>query len=197
MNHIKLFIIVSFLFLSVPIHAADDTYFPDKVFFPERPDMNKFVSDWYCKHLNVLEEPSIYQQKSDKSKITIRFTWLRTFDNPIVLRLEINDKGSGTLFIKKSNGAGGYDPGKMNKNDKKEITKETVNAIIKSIKDTNFRGLPSIAEERGLDGSQWIIELLLHGNYHLVDRWSPASGPIRERGLSLIELSDLKVKKIY
>ena len=197
MKHIKFFIIVSFLFLSVPLCAADDGYFPDKIFSSERPDMHKFVSDWYCKHLNVLEEPSIYEQKSDKSKQIIRFTWLRTFHNPIALRLEINDKGSGTFFIKKSNDAGGYEPGKIIKNEKKEIGKDTVNAIIKSVEDSNLWGLPSKVEEQGLDGSHWIIELLSNGNYHLIDRWSPKSGPIRKLAISFIELSDLKVKEIY
>jgi len=78
MKHSKfLIIIVFFLFLSLPLHA-ENTYFPDKIFFPDRSDMHKSMSDWYCKHLKVLEEPSIYQQKSDKDKNIIRFTWLRT-----------------------------------------------------------------------------------------------------------------------
>jgi len=121
----------------------------------------------------------------------------RTFDNPVAIRLEINDNGSGTLNIKMSNGAGGYESGKIILNEKKKITKERVSAIIKFIEDIHFWNLPSRLETRGFDGSEWIIELLLNGKYHLVNRWTPESGPIRELGLQFIELSGLKVAEIY
>jgi hypothetical protein len=176
---------------------ADDAYFPDKIFSQDRPDMHKFINDRYCKHLKVLKEPSIYQQKSAKNKTVIRFTLLRTFHNPICLRIVTNTDGSGTLYVKKSNGAGGYDPGELITNDKKVIEKQIVSTIISSIEDMDFWSLPSTMKTSGLDGSHWIIEYLSGGKYHLVDRWSPTSGSIRKLGLNLLELSGLEVKEIY
>ena len=54
-----------------------------------------------------------------------------------------------------------------------------------------------MGDETGLDGAQWIIEGLLNGNYHIVDRWSPEEGSIRAIGLHFLKLSDLKVDEIY
>ena len=176
---------------------ADDTYFPEKIFFADRPDINRFITNRYCKHLKALEEPSVYQQQPIKDKIIIRFTWLRTFDNPICLRLEKNYDGSGTLYVKKSSGAGGYEPGKIITNQKKEIPKLSVSATISSIETMDFWNMPTRMETSGLDGSHWIIEYLSKSRYHLVDRWSPTSGSIRDLGLNLLELSGLEVKEIY
>jgi hypothetical protein len=50
---------------------------------------------------------------------------------------------------------------------------------------------------RGLDGANWIIEGAKKGKYHIVDRWSPEDGPFREAALYLINLSKLKIDKIY
>ena len=43
--------------------------------------------------------------------------------------------------------------------------------------------MPS-AEERtdGVDGAQWLVEGIKDGRYHLVDRWSPTDGPVRQSG---------------
>ena len=65
-----------------------------KFYFPIEPMRDKsfllgidsFVNTWYSKHLFVMREPLIY---GDKSKNEVyRFTWLRTFHNPIAIRIE-------------------------------------------------------------------------------------------------------------
>ena len=68
-------------------------YFPDNI-FDQNDGFNDFVDQWYSKNLKALREPSIYTQIDDKSKNVFRFTWLRTFDNPISIRLEIQEKGT-------------------------------------------------------------------------------------------------------
>lgn len=65
------------------------------------------------------------------------------------------------------------------------------------LENENFWELPTKKETLGFDGAQWVIEGLQDGKYHLVDRWTPESGSIRKIGLFLLELSGLKVKKIY
>jgi len=195
MKLVKILIIISIFFLPSSL-LADDEYFPGKI-FSERPGIQKFVSDWYCQHLKALGEPSVYQKRTKENKTIIRFTWLRTFDHPIVFRLETNNDGSGTLYTKVTNGAGGYQPGVIIKDVTKTIQKQTVSTFITSVENNEFWGLPSRIETSGLDGSHWIIEYVSNGKYHLVDRWSPKSGAIREIGLNLLELSGLKVDEIY
>ena len=58
----------------------------------------------------------------------------------------------------------------------------------------NFWKLPSIQEDRGVDGAQWIIEGARNGTYHIVDRWSPEDGEIR--ALGLLMLNDLAKMKL-
>ncbi len=45
----------------------------------------------------------------------------------------------------------------------------------------------------GTDGAQWILEVLIDGNYHVVDRWS--GGVIEPFCLELLDLTTLKVKQ--
>jgi len=45
-----------------------------------------------------------------------------------------------------------------------------------------------------LDGAQWIVEAIKDGSYKIVDRWSPADGPIRRIGLMMtIDLANMKL----
>jgi hypothetical protein len=39
----------------------------------------------------------------------------------------------------------------------------------------------------GLDGSQWVIEGIKNGSYHLVDRWSPKDGEVRAIGMAMMK----------
>lgn len=42
----------------------------------------------------------------------------------------------------------------------------------------DFWAMPSTIEDQGLDGSQWIFEVATKNRYHVVNRWSPGSGPV-------------------
>jgi hypothetical protein len=47
------------------------------------------------------------------------------------------------------------------------------------------------ADDRGMDGSEWIIESLQKDNYRFVARWSP-TGAFRDAGVYLIKMTGLK-----
>lgn len=149
-----------------------------------------FHIDWYATHLNALEEPVL----SDSLPIKIfRFTWLRTFHNPIVIGLENNNE-SIRLYWKVCNGAGGYKPGKIIKNKSKKLTIKEWNDFVASIDSINFWNLPTTQSGiLGMDGAQWILEGKELGKYHVVDRWS--GGTIESVCLKLLELSNLKIKQ--
>jgi hypothetical protein len=54
-----------------------------------------------------------------------------------------------------------------------------------------FRTRPANADDRGMDGSEWVIESLQKDNYRFVARWSPEDA-FRDAGTYLIKLSGLK-----
>jgi hypothetical protein len=149
-----------------------------------------FHINWYATHLNALEEPVLSDSLPTK---VFRFTWLRTFHNPIVIGLE-NNNDSITLYWKVCDGAGGYEPGKIIENKIKALTIKEWNDFIANIISIDFWNLPTTQSGfLGTDGAQWILEGKELGKYHVVDRWS--GGTIESVCLKLLELTDLKIKQ--
>jgi len=148
-----------------------------------------FHINWYSKHLKALEEPVLTDSLSTK---IFRFTWLRTFHNPIVIRLE-NNNDTISLYWKVCDGAGGYSPGKLIINERKKLTQKDWENFISKVKSINFWNLQTVENEfLGTDGAQWILEGKEFKKYHVVDRWS--GGKIGPICIDLLKLTDLKIK---
>lgn len=96
-----------------------------------------------------------------------------------------------------TSGTGGYEPGKLKKKYEKEISKDRIDNLLELISENDFWNLPTKTNDIGFDGSQWIIEGLLGGKYHIIDRWTPEKGSAKEIGLEFIKLSGFKFKEIY
>lgn len=182
--------------ISITIRAQED-YFPPNLWRSD--SFNKFIVDWYSEYLTVLNEPSFWKLSQINSEETYRFLWLRTFHEPVSIRLEIITNQSAKIVVKQSNGLGGYEPGKLVLNDTIMISPKELNHFYTLIDTSNFWNLPVNPDPNwiGEDGSQWIIEGIKNNNYHLVDMWSPYDSAFRTLGLYLIELSKLKPKNIY
>jgi hypothetical protein len=169
-------------------------YFPLEVFTDTAIYVghDTFVVKWYSKHLHALNEPILFNDTS--SHETYRFTWLRTFHNPVAIRIEKN-KDSYTLFWKQSDGAGGYEPGKIVVDRQRTIDKNTWDSFLGKLKESDFWQLPTNKMDFGNDGSQWILEAKTPQKYHVVDRWTPGKGDKYYQVCDfLIKLADLKIK---
>jgi len=186
-----------FLLISNPTFATDE-YFPKGM-------LGDFVQSWYSEQLTALEEPVLYKGIEDRNKQVFRFTWLRTFHHPISIRLEINTDNTGILYTKMTSGAEGYEPGKIQIHETKQISKDDVQKFLDLVRLESFWELPTKIKlinpdgtvSIGLDGAQWILEGSTKDNYHVVDRWSPKNGSFKKICLYLLELSELKVIEIY
>ncbi len=154
--------------------------------------MATFVLGWYSGQLSALKEPLVFNQTD---KTIYRFTWLRTFHKPVAIRLERTDN-SYTLYWKQTSGAGGYDPGELIVNSSKQLTKEQWDKFISLLQSADFWNMTTKSkDDMGNDGSQWIIEGMTNGKYHVVDRWTPRKNNFQKCGLYLIELTELKIKE--
>jgi len=155
-------------------------------------NIDSFRDTWYSKHLFALREPIILNDKSNRE--IYRFTWLRTFHNPVAIRVEKHDS-IYSLTWKLSSGAGGYGPGKIVINKHKTIDKQTWETFINKLNEINFWSLPTNEKDIiGLDGSQWILEGKTPKHYTVVDRWTPSkNGKYYDCCNFLIELTDLKI----
>jgi tetratricopeptide (TPR) repeat protein len=159
----------------------------------DKVDSAIFSLDWYSSHLAALEEPVLRDLRHKK---VYRFTWLRSFNPPIAIRLE-NEDGATTLYWKECDGAGGYRPGKLIVNKKKKLTGGDWRKFIAQIQAVKFWSLPSGSGGGGFDGAQWILEGMEAGRYHVVDRW--LGGEIASICLELLGMTDLKIpdKDVY
>jgi hypothetical protein len=161
------------------IPAAKDStafYFPLKDSSKDKTyndnSLDTFVNIWYSKMLFALNEPVLYNYTGNIE--VYRFTLLRTFDNPVAVRLQSDGKDI-TLYSKVSNGASGYEPGEIILDTSIQVTKTEWNNFKSLISRTEFWRMPSNEDEKGgRDGSEWILEGMSSSNYHWVSRWSPS-----------------------
>jgi hypothetical protein len=163
-------------------------YFPTGVFDPEY-DREPFESKWYSKHLQALDEPSLLDARGfDES---YRFLWLRTFHHPVAIRVW---RVGNEHFIsaKESDGAGGYEPGKVIANSERNLSAQEWDDFLRLLYDADYWCLGDNGMG-GLDGAQWILEGFREGSYHIAVEWSPREGAYREACLYLLKLSGLNI----
>lgn len=143
-----------------------------------------------------MHEPSFSEGSKDASLIAYRFLWLRSFHNPIAIRLTIRPDGTGSLVAKVTSGRGGYPAGVMTQSASVEIRREEVQRFQDLLQKATFWALPTEAPIPigGLDGAEWILEGVLSGEYHVVDRWSPKKDDYAILCLYLLQLSQIHVE---
>jgi len=163
-------IIIALIIFSSQSKAQHKYYFPlgkpnDHI------QLDTFSVKWYSEQLEALDEPVVFLDKSHRE--IYRFTWLRSFDPPIVIRIEQNN-GQYLIFWKVGNGAGGYKPKKVFTFNQKIISKAIWNEFINRLNKINFWEMDTKETGPfGTDGSEWILEGKVAGKYHVVDRWTP------------------------
>lgn len=176
---------------------------PNDTIFYDTPTISNILAD--SSILRKFNEPLIYEN-IDTTKILeiYRFIWVRTFHHPIIVRLEINKDSSATAYYKEFDGAGGYDFGKLIRNEKinvlDNLKKEFGNNEKRAKEYINYLRINSLEKfwnqpydfdlnQIGLDGASWIVEGRTAFNYHKVTRWCPnINDPIRNFAWSLINL---------
>lgn len=173
---------------------SNQFYFPLEVFRDTSIYIghDTFVDTWYSQHLFAMREPIFYADKSLNEYY--RFTWLRTFHNPVAIRIEKRGD-TYTLYWKLSNGAGGYQPGQLIINKQKVIDKATWDEFQKRLDQSDFWIMNTSERKFGNDGSKWILEGKTEKRYHVVDRWTPyEKNKYYQCCDFLIGLTDLKIK---
>jgi len=161
--------------LNAPMDSTT-AYFPTSTHSRNEIEFGKRLSDsltkrWYSYHLYALKEPVIKDYKG--SNEIYRFTWLRSFDHPITIRLQNHGVGI-QLFAKMTSGAGGYESGKITWDTTFTISKNQWNDFIALADKARFWQMPIDAYRNGKDGAEWIMEGVRDKQYHWVNRWSPA-----------------------
>lgn len=159
-----------------------------KTFFPvsERGSataISSFEEQWYSKHLRLMKEPSLFANRDDKEKEVYRFTLLPNWGDPRCVVVEQDQKkGQATIRFSRLDGDGGYDPGKLVEQEQRELDEKEFNEFASLFKALEFEKQSTEDPVMGLDGSQWILECLKGGKYHIVVRWTADAYEPKKRG---------------
>jgi hypothetical protein len=184
------------LIMTTAATSGQTIYFPNRL-FDQDAKWDKFTSDWYGGQLKALQEPSLLSLSKDKTTQSYRFLWLRTFHHPVSVRIDIHADGTALLTTKIASGAGGYAPGHLITNTSKPLTKTETQVFLNKVDKEKFWMQPVKPKgPLGEDGSEWIIEGVKDGKYHLASRWTPSNGPIYDLGFDLaFRLAGLTIPK--
>ncbi|HEV8592464.1 MAG TPA: hypothetical protein VGQ55_10205, partial [Pyrinomonadaceae bacterium] len=136
-------------------------------------------------------ERSLLDESADGAE-KYRFLWLPTFHHPIYVRIE-NGHGGIRLSTKELDGAGGYEPGKVIRSRDITLDPKVWCEFLRRLDGASYWQLAKDNNELGDDGSQWVLEGVKDGRYHIVDRWTPREGEYREACIYLLRLSGLDV----
>ncbi|MFY7719394.1 MAG: hypothetical protein ACOVQF_06420 [Brevundimonas sp.] len=161
------------------------------------PVLDTFEADWYGGALRAFGEPSLYtaSQKPDPPR-TLRFTWLRSFHDPIVVRIDRSADGAALLIARQR--VGGRRPGAQTRELSRRLTADEVQRLDEVLVRAALPDQPPSACVRGTDGARWIIEAVEPSTgYTYINRWTPRDGPVREVGLHLLGLTGWKIDDVY
>ncbi len=168
-------------------------FFPDDAF--DKLDLitgthleGDFKRGWYEAQLAALNEHSIYSVGCEFSEC-FRFIWLRSFHDPISIRIEVSFNDEANLHFKQANLARSFDLSELELSQTKRLTSEDI-AKIQALVINVIAASQSQEENFGFDGSQWVFEHRLNDVYTSFDRWTPTQGPLFELGLELLSMSN-------
>jgi hypothetical protein len=173
---------------------------------PNRDEMNRRLDErrrnGISRQLRDMNEPSLWEASQKQNREIYRFIWLRSFHQPVAVRVTIGADGSGDLVVKVLSGKGGYDPGSLVLNQQSHVSQFEAQSFIEKLSNANFWSLSTIRIENagGRAGASWIMEGTKNGTYHIVDRWSPHTDSYRDACTYLVfSLAELKIpdREIY
>jgi hypothetical protein len=168
-----------------------------KEFFPMTEATEFKLAEWYLKHLKMMGEPSLYQRLAEPME-EYRFLYLPTFHHPISVHVTKSGKSIALRAVMLS-GKGGYEPGTILTEQKRDLTDKEWAQVQKFLSLASFWQCPLPGDPGGCDGSQWVFEGAGYYRYRLLDVWTPTYnthqrglGAFVECGKYLIELSKIK-----
>ncbi len=142
-----------------------ETYFP-------KDAVSDFEQTWYAKHLSAMKEPVLAPREDDKSYFAFRILYLPTWGRPVAVRFERTDESIVCRSVMLS-GDGGYAPGEVKDEKRREITAGGFTALLGEIRKSGFWELTPRDGVMGADGSELIVEAIQDGKHVVVVRWTP------------------------
>ena len=165
------------------------------------PVISDFERDWFAGELRAFEEPSLYRVSENPPPghlQTLRLTWIRSFHDPVVVRIEQAEDGSATLIAKQRTGGAGFGRPLYSRRVERPLSGSEIRALEAVLTSTRVLGQAANRCHGGLDGANWIVEAAeSDGRYIYVQRWSPREDPVRDFGEFMLSLTGWNLGPIY
>lgn len=201
-------------------NSVSSLYFPPKLFIDSLHfhNVNKVDTskvEWYSDLLFATQEPILTNYYLGKE--IIRFTWVRTYDEKIIIRIEKTANGI-ILYRKKlkhlnqdqfktSDNSWSYPKRLYNeskfeyaKNDSRKIELKTWDDLTKRIKDNKLWQMGTYKFSTGVDGAMWLIEIHSKDGWYLAERHSPTieqDKGFMDVGQLILKLAGLQKEEVY
>ena len=166
---------------------------------PQQEDgyLDRFSNVWYSQILKSLDEPVLYNYKTTDE--IYRFTWLRSFHLPVVIRIQKHNFNF-SIIVKVLSERIDNEPDDVITNTSESIFFLRWMVFKNKLNKADFWNMPmKDTSAQGNDGAEWVMEGIQNGKYHFVDRWSARGSEFGEACKYLISISglDIKEKDIY
>ncbi|MCA1594613.1 MAG: hypothetical protein LC754_18690 [Acidobacteria bacterium] len=161
------------------------------------------MSKEYQYTLSRFNEPQIYPAANQNIEI-YRIFVSPTFSHALSIRVERKGKDY-FLVAKYLSGQVGYDWGTLKGEKKRRLKEKEWQKLLDLLNRASFWTLPSEDKEpepneKGevsicLDNTDWYLEGVRGGKYHVVDRYCPELRNFKAIGLYMVKLSKLDIKE--
>lgn len=148
----------------------------------------QITNKWHSKILFNLHEPVLSSYTGESE--AIRFIWLRTFNEPIVIRLN-NTQEAVFINLKTLEGHSGFKTGEIKLDTAWTINKAEWKKITEKLDNNKFWNTASDLGSIGKDGVDWILEVRTKEKYHFINRWDDGNMQSFELKLFCIDLINL------
>jgi len=169
-------------------------YIPERILNPDKSNTNKIspINAYFSKMLYDFHEPLLYNY-NDSAEI-YRFTWLRTSNKPVLIKISKRGKKI-TLNFKSLSSNTRYLHSVMVSDTTLVLTQKQWNHFKKLINKAGFWNLMAKTKDIGADGSYWGLEGVTIDYYQCVLRWSPKNDKFSKCCRYLISLSNHNFEK--
>lgn len=178
----------------------EESYFPPSS-LDVNPYSDEFKQEWYTRCLKAMKEPVLSRLK-DREREVYRFLWLRTFDQPIAIRLA-RCRNECIVEVKELDGKSGFEVGTLSRSTSDTVSFRKWKRFVSLLETADFWELPLDKLGLVVDGAMWILEGYRSKRYQVVNRHCPqVDGPdtaFRRACLHLVRLAGVEVppSRIY
>ena len=174
------------------------------------PVLSGHEREWYSRHFAAAGERALSSYQTEMQPVRLlRFTWLRTFDHPVIVRLAEYSGERWVVHATRLSGAGGYDEGDIDARVSRDLSTSEVEALRgllaeSALFEMSLDDCIYQIDENGeevivvmADGARWLVEGLDEQGYRYVNRQSPETGAVYDFGVFALGLTGWDVEPIY